>query len=164
MLPPESSFIPYCADTLLRETGLKPAPPRATPRTFVEIFGTWIEFVSEVDELFLNLRKVCTTAVCGRSGWALPQVSRILGLRWNAAAFPFRPDSSRIDAMWASSDALTPAWRSAGGALPTRCQREQHRQTCGVLGQSSVAHLRTAELLLDDPKRMLDFGTHAAGL
>ena len=36
-----------------------------------------------------------------------------------------------------------------------------HRHPRGVLGQTTVARLRLAELLFDDPERVLYFGSHA---
>lgn len=38
-------------------------------------------------------------------------------------------------------------------------QRKQRVQLRRVLGQAAIAHLRMAELALDDTKRMLDLGT-----
>lgn len=40
-------------------------------------------------------------------------------------------------------------------------QREQHCKLCGVLLQTTVAHLHEAKLQFDHPKRMLYFGAHA---
>ena len=61
----------------------------------------------------------------------------------------------------ASQTHSCPGSKYLSASHPQVAQREEHRQPRGVLGQTAVAHLGVAELLLDDPEGVLDLGPYA---